>query len=141
MNELSLPSADLSDVVDQLFASQSHICQRILAQIRYDIEGRQHLHNQILETIDNQISRQRTRLRELESRFQTDSGLWLHPRRTQLEQQLSEWHKQRLDHLTLAWEHIDKLRREYRDASKAFQESQKTQFLLQNITGNRYPNW
>ena len=111
MNEIS--NIDLSNLVEKMFSQKLQLHFRILQEIRNEIEGRQNLHNQILETIDKQISNHGTRLREMETRFQNDATLWLHPRRTQIEAQLSEWHKQRLHHQTTAWEHIQRLRQRW----------------------------
>ena len=136
MNEIS--NIDLSNLVEKMFSQKLQLHLRILQEIRNEIEGRQNLHNQILETIDKQISNHGTRLREMETRFQNDATLWLHPRRTQIEAQLSEWHKQRLHHQTTAWEHIQKLRQRYMEAKKETNEAIQTQMLLGSITQGGY---
>ena len=136
MNEIS--NIDLSNLVEKMFSQKLQLHFRILQEIRNEIEGRQNLHNQILETIDKQISNHGTRLREMETRFQNDATLWLHPRRTQIEAQLSEWHKQRLHHQTTAWEHIQRLRQRYMDAKKETNEAIQTQMLLGSITQGGY---
>ena len=136
MNEIS--NIDLSNLVEKMFSQKLQLHLRILQEIRNEIEGRQNLHNQILETIDKQISNHGTRLREMESRFQNDATLWLHPRRTQIEGQLSEWQKQRLHHQTIAWEHIEKFRQKYRDAKKECTEALQTSLLLGSITEGDY---
>jgi hypothetical protein len=130
------PSNDLSTLVEQLFSQKLHIHQKILQQIQQEIQQRQKLHNQILENIDKQISKNRIRLREIESK--NDFSIWLHPRRTQIESQLSEWHKQRLHHQVLAWEHLEKLKQKYISAWKECTEALQTSLILANTTPNHY---
>jgi len=62
----------------------------------------------------------------METIIKNDFSMWLHPRRTQIEAQLSEWQKQRISHQTLAWEHLERLRQKYREASKEFAEAIQT---------------
>ncbi len=139
MNPPAPLSLDLATLVNQLFSQRLSLHQKILQQIQSDIEARQKLHRDILQTIDDQILAHRNRLLELKGQFQTNWSLWLHPRRGHLEQSLSDWHKQRLSHLTLSFEHLSQLRREYREAFKACHDALKTQFLLQHAAGDLYP--
>ena len=135
MTDTALLSGDLSDLVNQLFGQRLALNHWILRQIRDDIEGRQKLNAYILSVIDENIRKDRIRLRELE----TDAALWLHPRRIQVDKQLADWKKVRIEQLVLTAEHLLKLRREYREATKALNEAQRNRFLLQQVTSERYP--
>ncbi len=134
MADTALLDGDLSDLVNQLFGSRLALNHWILRQIQHDIEGRQKLNAYILSVIDENIRTQRIRLRELE----TDATLWLHPRRIQVDKQLSDWKKVRIEQLVVTAEHLLKLRREYREATKALNEAQRNRFLLQQVTDERY---
>ncbi len=141
MNEPStfgIQSADLSSIVEALFSQKLQVHLQILQQLKQEMEARQHLHDQILQSIDEQIRKRRSCQLEFESQMNHDWSLSTHPRRGQIEQQVSEWEKQRIHHLALAWEHLERLKREYREAWKEFQQAFQTQSLLQNITENRY---
>ena len=69
----------------------------------------------------------------------TDAALWLHPRRIQVEKQLSDWKKVRIEQLVVTAEHLLKLRLQYREATKALNDAQRNRFLLQQVTSERYP--
>ena len=135
MTDTALLSGDLSDLVNQLFGQRMALHHWILRQIQHDIEGRQKLNAYILSVIDENIQRDRIRLRELE----TDTALWLHPRRIQVEKQLSDWKKVRIEQLVVTAEHLLKLRLQYREATKALNDAQRNRFLLQQVTSERYP--
>ena len=139
MNEISNLRGELSNLVERLFSQKLQVHSQILQQIRQEINARQQLNNQILTSIDEQISQHRTRLREIENRFQHDATLWLHPRRNQIETQIGEWKKVRLQHQTTAWEHLRQLRQQYQDTWKELTETLQTHKLLQNTPQKQYP--
>ena len=135
MADTALLDGDLSDLVNQLFGQRIVLHHWILSQIRDDIQHRQKLNADILSAIDENIRTERIRLRELE----TVEALWLHPRRIQVEKQLSDWKKVRIEQLVLAAEHLSNLHLKYIEAVKAFFDAQRNRFLLQQVTDERYP--
>ena len=135
MADTALLNSDLSDLVNQLFGQRMALHHWILSQVQSDIQYRQKLNAYILSAIDENIRTERIRLRELE----TVEALWLHPRRIQVEKQLSDWKKVRIEQLVLAAEHLSNLHLKYIEAVKAFFDAQRNRFLLQQVTDERYP--
>ena len=134
-----LPVLELSSLVELLFTQQRQCHTELLQQIREDIRQCQMLHQSIMESVDTQIQSHRLQLRALEDRCQIDHTLWLHPRRSRLEHELSEWHRQRLQQMRFAWEQLQHLRREYRQIWRELQQSRHTQRFLHQIADDPYP--
>ena len=138
MNDKPPLPFELSTIVEQLFSQRFLTGYHLLKSIRGDIVAREQLHCQISAVIDEQIRVHRNRLVAFEGWLKTDYSLWLHPRRNQLERIISDWQQVRLSHLTGAWEQIQRLRNEERDAERALMDAQRSKHLLDMFAGYGY---
>ncbi len=138
MNEQPPHAPDLSTLVHRLFAHRFQASYDLFLHIQQDIERREALHDDILAVIDEQIRVHRNRLLEFQGWLKHDSSLWLHPRRSHLEQALSDWQQQRIAQLTQTFAQIQPLQTQSREAIKTLTDAQRSQGMLDAFTGYGY---
>ena len=129
---------DLSTLVNRLFAQRQQTGYDLFSHIQQDIERREALHDDILTVIDEQIRVHRNRLLELEAWQKHDYSLWLHPRRSHLEQALSDWQQQRILQLTQTFAQIQPLQSQSREAIKNLADAQRSRGMLDAFNGYGY---